>query len=228
MHCPEVSSHVCVASHGAQAAPLEPHSLFVSSESDTHEPLSQQPEHAVPAQVQAPPEHAWLPSHAAQASPPVPHSLLVCEAKSTHEAPSQQPVAHEIALQMHWPVEVSHVWPPVHATQATPPLPHASVVSLASGTHVEPTMQPEHAWPDPELEFDHELHVELEPALALHPELDFGLRLDPELAADIELDPDLKLDPDLELDPELAPDREPDPDPDELAVPSSPPSPASS
>ncbi len=51
--------------------------------------------------------HAWPEAHAAQAPPPVPHSVLVCEATATHVPLLQQPVAHEAALQVHWPVEVS-------------------------------------------------------------------------------------------------------------------------
>ena len=59
--------------------------------------------------------------------------------------PLQQPVGHPDALHTHWPVVVSQACPALHAAQALPPAPHWPVVSSASGTHVDPLRQPEHA-----------------------------------------------------------------------------------
>ncbi len=58
MHWPELFSHLWPESQRMHSAPLAPHSLSDSLERATHAPLSQQPEHAAPPQVQAPPEHA--------------------------------------------------------------------------------------------------------------------------------------------------------------------------
>jgi hypothetical protein len=38
--------------------------------------------------------------------------------------PLQQPLGHVLALQMHFPLLVSHAWPAAQAAQATPPVPH--------------------------------------------------------------------------------------------------------
>ena len=93
----------------------------------------------------------------------MPHSELVSFAYVTHESPSQQPEGHEEALQTHWPLKVLQAWPAAHGAHAAPPVPHSELDSLASGTHVLPSQQPErheealqthwpvvvlHVWPD--------------------------------------------------------------------------------
>ncbi len=149
MHWPVDVLHAWPEAHAAQAPPPVPHSVLVCEATATHVPLLQQPvAHEAALQVHWPVEvsHVWPEAQAAQAAPPVPHPPLVSFASGTHEAPSQQPDAHEVALQTHSPVALSHVWPAAHATQAGPPLPHSLFVSLASGTHVEPFMHPVHLW----------------------------------------------------------------------------------
>jgi hypothetical protein len=102
---------------------LDPHDELDSLESASHEPALQQPAHELLPQPQAPPEHAWPEAHEPHAAPAVPQALDDCDAYGTHALPLQQPLGHDVALQTHWPVLVSHCCPDAHAVQPAPAVP---------------------------------------------------------------------------------------------------------
>jgi hypothetical protein len=83
----------------------------------------QHPGQDVPAQVQAPFVHP--PEHMPHAPPPRPHSVFDWASTKT-QVPSelQQPLAHELAVQAHFPVLLSQVSPVGHPRQLRPPTPH--------------------------------------------------------------------------------------------------------
>jgi hypothetical protein len=79
-HCPAVVLHSWPAAQPPHAAPPLPHDVLVSLESASQvEPL-QQPAHAEPPQLHAPPEHDCPEAHALQAAPLVPQSEATCDA----------------------------------------------------------------------------------------------------------------------------------------------------
>ncbi len=127
--------HSWPEAHALQTAPAAPHDEFVSIESGSHVPALQQPVQSEPPQVQAPLMHCSPLAHMLQAAPPMPHSIPVCELYGTQVLPLQQPLGHEVALQMHCPVPVSHASPEGHAAQLAPPAPHSIPVCEAYSTH---------------------------------------------------------------------------------------------
>jgi len=137
-HCP-VPLHSCPAGHAAHAAPPAPHEVLDSPlVGSSHVSLAvQHPGHDVPAHEQAPAEHEEPLRHALHAAPPVPHSAVDWEGPTSTQAPIalQQPPGHEVALQAHLPVVVSHVWSAAHAEQLAPPMPHSFAVSEVCDTH---------------------------------------------------------------------------------------------
>jgi hypothetical protein len=112
-------------------------------------PLQQPFGHDVASQTQpdAPLEHSCPEAHAAQAAPAAPQELLDSEPYGTHVVPLQHPFGQDAALHTHWPVLVLHCWPEPHGVQAAPPTPHMELLSLESGSHVDPLQQPAHEVP---------------------------------------------------------------------------------
>jgi hypothetical protein len=135
-HCPP-PLHSWPEGHEAHEAPLEPHDELDSPDGNSHvSPAVQHPGHDVPAQVQAPSEHASPFAQAAHDPPPVPHSPADWDETATH-APdaAQQPPGHEVASQVHCPVLVSHSCPERQAPQLAPPTPHCGFDWEACATH---------------------------------------------------------------------------------------------
>jgi hypothetical protein len=124
--CP-LALHACPWPHAAHAAPLAPQEPVDSFESVSHAPALQQPAHAVPPHVHAPPEHDSPFAHIPHAEPPTPHTEPVCAAGRTHASPLQQPVGHDVWSQTHCPVDVLHSCPIAHPPHAAPPVPHDPV-----------------------------------------------------------------------------------------------------
>jgi hypothetical protein len=104
--------------------------------------------------------HSWPEAHAEQLAPPAPHKVFDSDPYGSHVLPLQQPFGQDDALHTHWPVLVLHCWPEAHPVQLAPPTPHMELLSLESGSHVDPLQQPAqddpphvhtpevHAWPE--------------------------------------------------------------------------------
>ncbi len=83
-------------------------------------------------------------------APPVPHEPLVSAAKGSQVPLAvQHPSGQEVASQTHLPLAL-HSCPAAHAPHAAPAAPHEALVSLASGSHVEPLQHPVHDAPPQE------------------------------------------------------------------------------
>jgi hypothetical protein len=78
---PELVSHSWPEAHAAHSVPPAPHDAFDSLDSASHVPPDvQQPLHAEPPQVHAPPEQLPPVAHGAHTAPPLPHDEGDCEA----------------------------------------------------------------------------------------------------------------------------------------------------
>src|SRR5579872_4739132 len=123
-HCPLPVLHSRPEAHPLQAAPLLPHEVFDSLDSDSQLDPLQQPAHDAPPHEHAPPEHVCPPPHGAQAAPPVPQEPVDCAVYVSQFVPLQHPMGHEVASQMHWPVVVLHSCPEAQPPHMAPPVPH--------------------------------------------------------------------------------------------------------
>ncbi len=93
---PEPVSHSVPDGHAAHSVPPAPHDMFDSLDSGSHvAPDVQQPAHAEPPQVHAPPAQLPPAAHGAHIAPPLPHEAGDCALNSSH-----------------WPLAVQH--PPAH------------------------------------------------------------------------------------------------------------------
>jgi hypothetical protein len=143
-HCP-APLHSWPMGHAAHATPFAPHAMFDSLPIGSHEPALQQPLHAPPPHVHAPPEHAWPAPQGPHALPPEPHLVVSWLPIGTHVFPEQQPPEHDDGVHVHVPLVVSQTWPGAQEAHAAPPLPHEGYDSPANGSHVPvgpPLQQP--------------------------------------------------------------------------------------
>jgi hypothetical protein len=82
---PVLVSHSVPEGHAAHSVPPAPHDAVDSLDSGSHvAPEVQQPAHAEPPQVHAPPEQLPPAAQGAHVAPAVPHEELDCEAQGTH------------------------------------------------------------------------------------------------------------------------------------------------
>ena len=95
-HRPLLVSHSWPEAHAAQSVPEAPHDAVDSLASGSHvAPDVQQPAHAEPPQVHAPPEQLPPAAHGAHVAPALPHDAADCASHVSH-----------------WPLAVQH--PPAH------------------------------------------------------------------------------------------------------------------
>ena len=91
-HWPLLVSHSWPAPHAAHSVPPAPHDAFDSLPSGWHiAPEVQQPAHAEPPQVHAPPEQLPPAAHGAHIAPALPHDVVDCALNGSH-----------------WPLAVQH------------------------------------------------------------------------------------------------------------------------
>jgi len=145
-HWPLLVSHSWPAAHAAQSVPPAPHDTVDSLASGSHvAPDVQQPAHAEPPQVHAPPEQLPPAAHGAHIAPALPQDVGDCASHGSH-----------------WPVAVQH--PPAHvlapqggaasaasSPEASSPCVTSAVASPASPPEVAsaPELLPPEDEPDP-------------------------------------------------------------------------------
>jgi hypothetical protein len=166
-HVPLPLLHSSPDAHAAHFAPPVPHEPLDSDAYPSQTPPAvQQPlGQDVPSQTHwpLPVLHSCPDAHPAQVAPPVPHDPFDSDAYGSHVPllpPLQHPFGHDVPSQTHCPLPVLHSRPDEHALQVAPAEPHDELVSLPSGTHIEPLQQPEHDPPP-------HVHVPLEQACPL-------------------------------------------------------------
>jgi hypothetical protein len=93
---PELVSHSVPDGHIAHNVPIAPHDVFDSLGSGWHMAVDvQQPAHADPPQVHAPPEQLPPMAHGAHIVPPLPHDVVDCALNGSHwPLAVQHPLAH--------------------------------------------------------------------------------------------------------------------------------------